>query len=211
MKPQRPTETQKSEARENAIYWAQTVIHNSTNVLYLDTETDGVLDENGEGDAEILQIAIVTPTGRTLFNSMVKPAKPIEQCLESDAYQIHGIGAMELMHAPSFHEIAPLVANILYGKRVVIYNKAFDDAMLRREFDRTGIELPDYSAECAMIAYAMYKGVWNSKFGNWKWPKLPLANVSLTSHDAAVDCLSTIAVVEKMAQVADIKEISLDF
>ena len=69
------------------------------NFCVLDTETTGLKD------AEICQIAIIDHTGEVLFNTLVKPVKPIP----SDAVRVHGITNEQVQNAPSWAEVAPKV------------------------------------------------------------------------------------------------------
>lgn len=64
-----------------------------------------------------------------------------------------------------------------------------------------------FGNECAMLAYAEYRGVWNDYHGNYKWHKLSDAaeRVGYTlpsgmkAHSALADCLMTLAVCRKLA------------
>ncbi|MEZ4497878.1 MAG: exonuclease domain-containing protein [Thermomicrobiales bacterium] len=59
------------EDRDRAIAWARSVVSDSR-VIYLDTETTGL-----DRTAEIIDIALVTNDGAVLFNTLVKPVRPI--------------------------------------------------------------------------------------------------------------------------------------
>ena len=78
-------------------------------MLILDTETTGL-----DSQAEIIEIAIINESGNVVFESLVKPTKPIPE----DAIAIHGIANEQVHAAPLWIEIATAVNNILSGKDV---------------------------------------------------------------------------------------------
>ena len=105
--------------RVAAIRWARDELTRDDWVI-LDTETTGL------HNAEIVEIAIVNHLAEPLLNTLVKPSISIP----ADVVAIHGIDDAMVADAPSFPEIYPQIVEVLEGKRVFIYNAAFDIKIL---------------------------------------------------------------------------------
>lgn len=155
--------------------------------FYLDTETTGLLSRFSLGDDEIVEIAIVDSDGRPMLNTLVKPTIKTSW---PDAQRIHGISPEDVASAPTLEELLPEIRKLAVGNEIVVYNAGFD-----RQF------IPDdvFSAakvECAMLAYAEFRGVWNPHYNNYKWHKLAVAaaatgfSESVTWHRALGDALA---------------------
>lgn len=154
--------------------------------VVLDTETTGLLAP------EIVSIAVLDDAGRTLLHEFVRPAKPIEP----GATRITGITAASLAGMPAFPAVAGDVARHIEGKRVVIYNAAYDVAALENTHRRYGLPLPPFEAWCAMEWFARIHGQWDDTRAAFVWQPLHKAaahfGVSVESaHDALADCLTT--------------------
>jgi DNA polymerase-3 subunit epsilon len=183
--------------REKAIEWAISVAHDPRAVV-LDTETLGI-----KPDAGLCDVAVVAMDGLPILNSLVNPGRPIP----AEASDVHGIRDADVRNAPNFADIYPDLCAVLTGRRVVIYNRAFDAAVLDACCDR--YELAAFGArswECAMLAYSDFDG---TRSTNWrrpgmKWHKLGEAcdamGVRLTgAHRAMADAQATRLLVLAMA------------
>ncbi len=91
--------------------------------VYLDTETTGLSEQD-----EILEICILEADGSVRFESLVKPRGPIAAA----AYGVHRITKRMVKDAPTWDHVAPQVQAALAGRRVAIYNAAFDLRLLRQ-------------------------------------------------------------------------------
>ncbi len=89
--------------------------------LYLDTETTGL----GRDD-EIVEIAILEHDGTPLIDTRLRPRKPIPP----EATRVHGIGPLDVQHAPAWPAMQQAVCAALHGRALVIYNANFDLRML---------------------------------------------------------------------------------
>lgn len=176
----------------------------SGDFVILDTETTGLYE-----DAEICQIAIIDPSGKTLMDTLVRPQKPIP----AKATSIHGISNETVINAPRWIDIRNDVWETLFGKTVIVYNAEYDFKMLvqteKASDANSQWEWTMLGRECAMLAYGEYRGIWNDYFGNWKWHKLVDAAArvgyslpaGMKAHSALADCLMTLAVCRKLAGV----------
>lgn len=157
--------------------------------LILDTETSGL-------EGEIIEIAVITHTGRVLLNTRIKPKRP-EEIIESRAYDIHGIHPDDLKDAPTFPQVYDQLVWLLWGRRVVIYNAQFDVGRLEHDCgDWWGWGLPKlrFKKTCAMLMYSRWEGDYSEYWGDFKWQKLPGGD-----HSALGDCLATLRVMKEMA------------
>jgi DNA polymerase-3 subunit epsilon len=167
--------------------------------VILDTETTGL-----DWGCEVVEISIIQArTGLILMNTLVRPVNPIP----AEATAIHGITNEMVEDAPLFFDVAISVARILSGRTVIAYNSAFDKKMLCSSAAYSSGEPPYVNSDfqCAMLAYAQFKGDWNHGQGSFKWHSLVNAakqqeiELEGTAHRALYDCQLTRALILKMA------------
>lgn len=196
-------------ARADAIQWAQDMAEMKP--VIFDTETTGF----GRDD-EIVRIAIIDWDGNTLLDQLIKPSDPekvnvVNAKTGKSAADYHGINPEMLEGAPTFPEVYPKLAKLLFGdKERIAYNAAYDDRMFNQMIDCHQDDLdnpiaisPGFTG-CAMLQYAAFAGDWNDYHGNWKWHKLADACRALdipveNEHDPVADCQMTLALVKAMA------------
>jgi DNA polymerase-3 subunit epsilon len=178
-----------------------TKVIKSGNFVILDTETTGLYD-----DAEICQIAIISSTGETLLDTLVKTKYPIPE----QATRIHGITNEHLISAPRWLDIRNEVWDCLFGKTVITYNAAYDFKLLTQTEQATNASSQwDWTTlgnQCAMLAYAEHRGIWNEYHDGYKWHKLTdaAARIGYTlpagmkAHSALSDCLMCLAVCQHL-------------
>lgn len=189
--------------RDAAANWARTLLNADDDFVILDLETTGLYE-----DAEICQIGLLSSGGEVLMNQLVKPTEPIP----TTATNIHGITDDMVLEAPTFDAVYSHIEQIVKGKAVVIFNRAFDMRVLNQVCVRNGLAsvLNDCDGiHCAMLKYADFRGEWNDYHGNYRWPKLAYAinefKIDLSDgkeHDAMTDCRITLALIEGMAHYA---------
>jgi len=100
----------------------------------VDTETTGVYPSD-----RIVEIACVTVDldGRIVdeFDTLVDPQRDVGPTW------IHGVTATMLSGAPTFEQVAGLVASRLHGAVLAAHNMPFDARMLASEYARVGVDL----------------------------------------------------------------------
>lgn len=166
--------------------WAYNLIHGEEKFFILDTETTGL------GDAEIVDICVMTQWGQPLLNTLVKPTIPIP----SGATYIHNITDEMVADAPTLPEIYPRLKQLIEGKKVIIYNEAFDCNIIRYCCQLHNLKPIKFYSECAMLWYAQYYGEWNDYYGNYKWQKLPGGG----EHRALSDCQAVYRLLHRMGK-----------
>jgi DNA polymerase-3 subunit epsilon len=161
----------------------------SRDFVIFDSETTGL-----SSPVDFVQIAVVDPTGDTLFNSLLNPSCRIEP----RARAIHGHTARSLSGAPYFFEGYPDLLDVLHKKRVIVFNASYDrrvwDTAVRRLGARGSLtgELPRW--ECAMRQYARFVGERARRGGDYRPQKLPGGD-----HRALGDAIATLHLIEGMA------------
>lgn len=172
--------------RSKAIQLARDILAQPEKFAILDTETTGL-----GPDDEIIQIAILDPTGRILLNTLVMPTK--RKRVPTAATVIHGIGFAELRGAPTWLELTPELERALSGRAVVSYNAAFDARLMKQTAAQNGGFSPSGSWHCAMLAYAGFVAEPDPRRpGEHKWHKLVGGN-----HSALGDCRATLDVIRR--------------
>lgn len=170
------------------------------NALILDTETTGL-----DGDAEVIELAVIDCTGQALIDTLVRPTRPIP----ADASAIHGITDQMVANAPSWTEVREQLLDLIAtGRHLVIYNASYDLRLIRQSDALYGIETPSMAAHCAMLTYAEHWGDIDEHRGGYRWQRLGNAAAQQgvetqgTAHRALADCLTTLGILRAMASGA---------
>jgi len=182
-----------SSARSVAVRTARQVL--STNPVYLDTETTGLL-----ADAEIIEMAIVDNAGEVLFEQLVRPQNIIPQ----EAIAIHHITNEMVADLPTWDEVWHAVRGMLSGKTVCMYNAEFDLRLIDQSNDRYGIGRERLAAFDVMKLFAQFRGEINRRTNTYRWFRLEQAGAYCgiaipNAHRAKEDTLLTRAVLQWIA------------
>ncbi len=168
--------------RTDAILTAQQLL--ALQPVYLDTETTGM-----DNHSEIIEICIIDHNDQVLYESLIKPTKPIP----ADVIRIHGITNELVREAPTWLSVWPEVEQALRGRVIGIYNADFDLRMIQQTNQRYMIRWnPLHNTFCLMKLYAQYRGEWNYQRGSYRWHSLDSAGRNLgipipNSHHARDD------------------------
>lgn len=202
-----PTDEQKAQIKDMMVQWAKERLSDPKTVI-VDVETTGLL--NKDPKTEVVSVSMIDNTGRVILASLVNPNRPIP----IEAQKVHGIDDRAVSSSPPFPVIGSLIAGLMEGKHVVAFNANFDIHLLVTLMQRYSIEVPDFEVSCAMEAYSAWVGQWAKTKNDWKWQRLPKLAYG-RSHDALVDCQSTLLLLKKMAgdfsDEPKTDEIKLDF
>ncbi|WP_246581042.1 3'-5' exonuclease [Deinococcus aestuarii] len=168
------------------------------NWLSLDTETTGI-DEG----AEVVEVALVSPTGKVLFESLVRPVGPVRE----EARAVHGITDEELAAAPSWPEVYAQLVPLILGRELVAWNASFDRRVLRRSSTLHGLTFPELPWHCAMDAGAAIWGEYSEYHDSFRWVGLDVAcllegvRLDVRHHRAAGDGQRLSALMNAVAAV----------
>ena len=199
----KPTKQQQLEFKQNSEQWALERL-SDPNTVIVDTETTGLPSK--DPDTEIVQLAITDVKGRPLFCMLIKPANPMKE----EVIEIHKITNEQVINQPTFPQLAKIISFVLENKHVVCWNSDFDVKLLWSLFKKYKQPMPKISgASCAMDKYSEWVGEWSAKKEGFKWQRLPQLS-GLPAHDAFSDCLSTIKVMEMMANKVNQEELNAE-
>jgi len=176
--------------RVGAIEWARHILE-LPDVVILDTETTGLIEGFARyPEAEIIEVAIITISGETLYEQRFKPLYPIP----SRATKIHGITNTKVRRSPSFAKEYSKIMDILHGKIIVTYNSRFDSKILNNTCKLHKLPLPDHVTwECAMRVFKAYLE-----------PATRFVKLPNGCHTALGDCQATLDLIHSMAKNEDV-------
>src|SRR5215210_8621896 len=188
------TPTEASTARigscEDAVLWARSLLLKGDFVV-LDSETTGL-----GNPIDFVEVGVLSARGEPLFDSLIKPSCRVEP----GASRVHGHTTQSLSGERCFVEVYPDLLDVMWAKRVIVYNASYDrrvwDAAVERLGARAALAGELAPWECAMRAFAAYVGE-RSKRGGYKNQKLPGAD-----HTALGDARATLSLIERMAEGA---------
>ncbi|HEY9077498.1 MAG TPA: 3'-5' exonuclease [Anaerolineaceae bacterium] len=184
-----------SPSRSQAIAYARQVL--ALNPVYLDTETTGL-----EKTDEIIEISIVDDEGKILFESLVKPGRPVPP----EATQIHHITDDMVKTAPSWLVVWQSVRSILLGRTIAIYNAEYDLRLLQQTHARYRMPWKEtLNTVCLMKLFAQYQGVWDPNRRAYRYYSLDhagkICKINLpNSHRASDDTLLARALLHHIAE-----------
>lgn len=171
--------------RQAASEWAADMLQRP-DVIILDSETT---DFRGE----LVELSMIDLEGNTLYDQQFSPLLPIHP----GAFKVHGLSAEKLAGKPAFETEYGVVKAILEAASVVlIYNAAFDTAIIANTCDVHALLPIDYRADCVMEMYSQFCGSWSEWHSSYTWQKLPGGD-----HSALGDCRATLDVLKRMAGV----------
>lgn len=176
--------------RQHVVEYAKKKI--KSDPVYLDTETTGL-----ESNDEIIEIAIVNSSGEVIFESFVRPQKPIP----ASATAINNISNAMVANSPSWAEIWPTIRNLLLDHPIGMYNAYFDIRMILQSLVINNIpNITKLNAFDIMKVYSDYMR--SDKRFRLEQAGRNLGIVIPNSHLAADDTLLTRAVFHSIAGVS---------
>lgn len=118
-------------------------------VVIFDTETTGI--GNNHQIVEIAGVIYDTDFNEIVgeFDTLVRPSRSID----SGATLKHGLRSSDLSLAPTFEEIAPMLARIMHRRPAISYGISFDAGILNREFLRAGLDFQITQVSCALSPF----------------------------------------------------------
>lgn len=166
------------------------------NPVYIDTETTG-LDKT----AEIVEIAVIESDGSILFQSLVKPARPIPPGL----IRVHGIDNTMVEAAPTFPVVWASLRPLVINRKIGFYNAEFDLRMIRQSIEVYRLPWKDsLTSFDVMQLFAALRGDWDPIRRAYRFVKLEDAGRSMNiplpnAHRAADDARLTRALLHAIA------------
>jgi DNA polymerase-3 subunit epsilon len=175
-------------SREDTVRWARSLLLKGDFVV-LDSETTGL-----GNPIDFVEVGVLSARGEPLFDSLIKPSCRVEP----GASRVHGHTTQSLSGERCFVEVYPDLLDVMWAKRVIVYNASYDrrvwDAAVGRLGARAALAGELAPWECAMRAFAAYVGE-RSKRGGYKNQKLAGGD-----HTALGDARATLRLIERMAE-----------
>lgn len=172
--------------RSAAAEWARQLLASPEEWVILDLETTGL-----DGDAEVVQVGVLSPGGVVLFDSLVRPSGPIPR----EATRIHGITDAMVVGAPTLGQLHAALGEVLRGRVVVAYNMRFDRGVLNQTRRRYRLQKFGIARWVdAMRPYSRWCGDWSDYWESYRWQALPGGD-----HTAIGDCRATLRIIQRMA------------
>lgn len=173
--------------RKESIFWSRALLENVDNWCIIDTETTGL----NPRFARAVEITVLGVSGDVIFDSLVNPGISIP----AEVSRIHGISDSDVADAPIIAGIWEELELAIQGKVLIAYNSRYDQSILQFEALRHGLRPIASAWECAMKRYSAYVGAWDSRFGNYRFQKLPSAG-----HRSQIDCKVTLDLLRTMSE-----------
>ncbi|MEU1408763.1 exonuclease domain-containing protein [Streptomyces sp. NPDC005728] len=146
-------------------------------------------------DAWAVQIGLTDRHGNVLFNEHLNPLADIAPA----ATALHGITPQQAATAPPFAAFVPHLAQLLYRRRCLTYNAAFDRTVLERElyrYFRSTTQAQAWLGQCtwvdAMRPYAAWKGLWSAHHHSYRYQPLG------SSYEAVTNCRLLLTTLEQV-------------
>ncbi len=142
----------------NDLLWVFTQL--PVDYIVLDTETTGLVDENGLPDIVTLGIAVVRH--REIVDSVEFKLRPKKQ-ISPEAQSIHGISNEQAARFEQFDAQWYQISNHLKDQLIVIHNASFDWPILLDHIDRYDLALPSiqgvFCSQKSAIPWAQAMGL----------------------------------------------------
>ena len=138
--------------------------------VYLDTETTGL-----DSKAEIVEISIVDHDDTLLFESLVRPTRPIPP----DSSRVHHITNEMVKSAPTWAEVWPSVRTHLDRRVIAIYNEEYDLRLMQQSHQVHRMPWQErYKSICIMKLYAQFRGIFDPRRRTYRFFSLEEAGRS---------------------------------
>lgn len=160
----------------------------------VDTETTEL-----DGDAEIVELAILDQHGAVLLESLVKPAMPVPAA----ASAVHGLTDADLENAPAWPAVATAVGELVRGRVLVAHNAPFDERMLSQSGGRHALPAPAPRGwECTLALLSDVNGGRWPCTSQWRCPEPWPAETVGWPHRAAYDAACALNVLRALASAS---------
>jgi DNA polymerase III subunit epsilon len=103
--------------------------------VFLDTETTGLMHEDGH---RIIEIGCIEMINRRLTDNRLHLYLHPEREIDQGAIDVHGITLEQLQDKPKFRDAAQQIVDFLAGAELIIHNAPFDMGFLEHEFRLAG-------------------------------------------------------------------------
>jgi DNA polymerase III subunit epsilon len=110
-------------------------VYRTVRQVFLDTETTGLLPEDGH---RIIEIGCIEMINRRFTDKRLHLYLNPERQIDVAASDVHGITLDQLQDKPKFAEVIGQITEFLNGAELIIHNAPFDMGFLEHEFALVG-------------------------------------------------------------------------
>lgn len=150
----------------------------------LDSETTGL-----DSDAEIIELAIISISGETIYNQRFKPVNNIPE----EVSEIHGITDKDVQNCPTFKDEYETIRSILENKTVLIYNASYDTRLLEQTCMKWNLNDIAFTSICIMEKMMKF-------YDSRRYISLANASGEETLHGALEDCLQVLQMIHDVIE-----------
>ncbi|UFU00789.1 3'-5' exonuclease [Radiobacillus kanasensis] len=149
-------------------------------------------------------IGIVVSDGVKIIDEFYSLINPL---MEFDPYNIyvHGIEEVEVVDAPTFDELWPVIQKYIENGIVVAHNASFDMSVLRASLDRYQLPYPTMEYLCSVV---LSKQIWPG-LENYKLNQLAdVHSIRFNHHNALEDARVVVQLLQAAIAEHDVRTIS---
>lgn len=160
------------------------------NTLIIDTETTGF-----GTDDEVVELAVIDLTGRTIYESLFKSLKP----LSTEASKVNGLVDADLADAPDYREEYQTLSTLCAGRPLLGYFPEYDMRLLKQTHELHAKGLTCIWEEAELIdAKALAMGYLNMQKYSLEAVCRCLGKTGKEAHWARADCEWTLWLIEAL-------------
>ena len=177
--------------------------------IYLDTETTGLLPEEGH---RVIEIGCIEMVNRRVTGSNLHLYLNPERDIDIAASEIHGITLDQLQDKPRFGDIAQQFVEFVSGAEIIIHNAAFDMGFLESELARANCPPLRQQLSNVVDTYQMAKVLHPGKRKSLDalCERYGISNAHRTHHGALLDAGLLAEVFLAMTQGQETLEINVE-
>lgn len=177
--------------------------------IFLDTETTGLLPEEGH---RVIEIGCIEMVNRRVTGNNLHLYLNPERDIDVAASEIHGITLDQLQDKPRFADIATQFLEFVAGAEIIIHNAAFDMGFLESELSKTNRQPLRPQLANVVDTYQMAKVLHPGKRKSLDalCERYGISNAHRTHHGALLDAGLLAEVFLAMTQGQETLEISVE-
>jgi DNA polymerase-3 subunit epsilon len=168
---------------ERCLHDRQAAIAEATDILHYRHAGIAIRVSGFSKAAELCQLAAVDDNGRVLWQSYIRPSRPVPAA----STRIHGIEQRHVTRAPRFTDIVVPLFVALGGHILLADGAAYVQWVLGRAVEHGGKEgLPNAKWVCTRTLYAQFVGAWSPRAQRYRPQPLPERRMGVLAEATAV-------------------------
>jgi len=184
--------------RNKSIIWARYLI-DSPDWLVFATRVSRLNPETGPlaGPIKLLSLSLLTPSGKIIFESMLKPQDMIPSALISE----HGLDQSVVFNAQPFSEILPKMGQLISGKQILAWDLNVQQSLFDQLCGQFAQPILPFAGYSLRSEYSRYVGEFDGQTGAYKSQTLSTKGLSATAECRTM--LNTLTTMASTSQTRD--------